>query len=68
MNIGIHLGNHLMAEAIYQLLMKNEYDHVATSESPSTKGLIPGGLLVDITTLRQDLLIAAKEKGGLLCT
>ena len=56
MNIGIHLGNHLMAQAIYELLVKNGYDHVVMSESFSTKGFTPDVLLVDITTLRQDLL------------
>jgi DNA-binding NarL/FixJ family response regulator len=55
MNIGIHLSNHLMAEAIYQLLVKNGYDHVATSERSPSNGLTPDVLLVDITSLRQDL-------------
>src|SRR5271157_5361155 len=56
MHIGIHLSNHLMAQAIYQLLVKNGYDHVVTSESPPTNGFIPDVLLIDSTTLRQDLL------------
>ena len=39
MNIAIHLSNHLVSEAVYQLLVKNGYDHVATIES-----LLPTGL------------------------
>ena len=66
MHIGIHFGNHLMAEAIYQLLVKNGYDHVVTSESPPTKGFAPDVLLVDITTLRQDLLAQYPEAKVLL--
>ena len=54
MNIGIHFGNHLMAEAIYELLVKNGYDHVVTSES--SNGFTPHVLLVDSTRLRRDLL------------
>ena len=46
MNIVIHLGNHLMAEAIYQLLVKNGYDHVVTSESSPTNGFTPDVLLI----------------------
>jgi DNA-binding NarL/FixJ family response regulator len=56
MNIEIHLNSHLMAEAVYQLLVKNGYDHVVTSERSPTNGFTPDVLLVDITTLRQDLL------------
>jgi DNA-binding NarL/FixJ family response regulator len=66
MHIGIHFGNHLMAEAIYQLLVKNGYDHVVTSESFPTKGFTPDVLLVDITTLRQDLLAQYPEAKVLL--
>jgi DNA-binding NarL/FixJ family response regulator len=68
MNIGIHLSNHLVAEAVYQLLMKNGYDHVhvVTSESSPANGFIPDVLLVDITTLRQDLLVQHPEAKVLL--
>ena len=44
-----------MAEAIYQLLVTNGYDAVMSGRSP-TKGSTPDVLLVDITTLRHDLL------------
>jgi DNA-binding NarL/FixJ family response regulator len=64
MNIGIHFGNHLMAEAIYQLLVKNGYDHVVTNES--SNGFIPHVLLVDITTLKHDLLARHPEAKVLL--
>ena len=66
MHIAIHFSNHLMAEAIYQLLVKNGYDHVVTSESYPTKGFTPDVLLVDITTLRQDLLAQHPEAKVLL--
>ena len=66
MNIVIHLGNHLMAEAIYQLLVKNGYDHVVTSESSPTNGFTPDVLLVDITTLRHELLAQYPEAKVLL--
>jgi len=66
MHIGIHLSNHLMAQAIYQLLVKNGYDHVVTSESPPTDGFGPDVLLVDIATLRQDLLAQYPEAKILL--
>ena len=54
MHIGIHFGNHLMAEAIHQLLVKNGYDHVVTSEN--SNGFTPHVLLVDGTALKHDLL------------
>ena len=66
MNIAIHLGNHLMADAVYQLLVKNGYDHVATIESSPTNGFTPDVLLVDITTLRQELLAQYPEAKVLL--
>ena len=66
MHIGIHLSNHLMAEAVYQLLVKNGYDDVVTSESSPTNGFTPDVLLVDITTLRQDLLAQHPEAKVLL--
>jgi DNA-binding NarL/FixJ family response regulator len=64
MHIGIHLSNHLMAEAIYQLLVNNGYDHVVTSES--SNGFTPHVLLVDITALKHDLLTRYPEAKVLL--
>jgi DNA-binding NarL/FixJ family response regulator len=64
MHIGIHFGNHLMAEAIYQLLVKNGYDHVVTSES--SNGFTPHILLVDSTALKHDLLARYPEAKVLL--
>ena len=55
-----------MSEAVYQLLVKSGYDHVVTSESPPTNGFIPDVLLVDITTLTQDLLAQHPEAKVLL--
>ncbi len=56
MHIAIHLGNQLMSEAIQQLLARSGYDTAVVSGRPPTKGLTPDVLLIDSTTLRQDLL------------
>ena len=64
MHIGIHFGNRLMAEAIYQLLVENGYDHVVTGEG--SNGFTPHVLLVDITTLKRDLLARYPEAKVLL--
>ena len=56
MNIGIHFGNHLMAEAIHQLLVTNGYDAVVASGRSPGNGFTPHVLLVDITALKHDLL------------
>ena len=56
MHVVIHLCNHLMAEAIYQLLISNGYDDVVVSGASAPSGSGPHVLLVDSTTLRQDLL------------
>jgi DNA-binding NarL/FixJ family response regulator len=56
MHIVIHLSNHLMAEAIYQLLVTNGYDDVVVDGRSPTNGSTPHVLLVDSTTLRQDYL------------
>ena len=56
MTIAIHLGSQLLSEAIQQLLARSGYDTVVVSGRPPTKGLTPDVLLVDSTTLRQDLL------------
>ena len=56
MNIFVDLGNRMIAEAVSQLLLKIGYANVVTSGKPPTNGFIPDVLLVDITTLRHDLL------------
>jgi len=56
MTIAIHLGSQLLSEAIQQLLARTGYDTVVVSGRPPTRGLTPDVLLVDSTTLRQDLL------------
>ena len=66
MHIAIHFGNHLVSEAVYQLLVKNGYDHVVTSERSPTNGFTPDVLLVDIATLTQDLLAQHPEAKVLL--
>jgi DNA-binding NarL/FixJ family response regulator len=55
MTILIDLGNQLMAEAIYQLLITNGYDGVVCGRPPAN-GFTPGVLLVDTTTLSHGLL------------
>jgi DNA-binding NarL/FixJ family response regulator len=66
MNIFIDLGNRMIAEAVRQLLVKIEYATVATSEKPPTNGSTPDVLLVDIATLRRDLLTRYPEAKVLL--
>ena len=56
MTILIHLGNQLMAEAIYQLLITNGHDDVVVSGRSPANGFTPGVLLVDTTTLSRGLL------------
>lgn len=55
MNIVIHLSNKLISEAICELLLSNGYVNVVRKNS-RTNGFTPHVLLVDVTTLRQDLL------------
>jgi DNA-binding NarL/FixJ family response regulator len=55
MTILIDLGNQLMAEAIYQLLITNGYDGVVCGR-PSANGFTPSVLLVDTKTLSHGLL------------
>ena len=66
MNIGIHLSNHLVAEALYQLLVKSGYDHVVTTGRTLTNGGAPDVLLVDIATLGHGLLAKYPEAKVLL--
>jgi DNA-binding NarL/FixJ family response regulator len=56
MNILIHLGNHLISEAISQLLVKNGYESVVTGGSPRSAGYKPDILMVDIHTIDQQIL------------
>ena len=56
MNIFVDLGNRMIAEAVSQLLLKIGYANVVTSGKPPANGFIPDMLLVDITTLRHELL------------
>jgi len=56
MQISIHLSNHLMAEAMYQLLVSNGYDDVVVGGASPPSGFTPEVLLVDSTTLTQNLL------------
>jgi DNA-binding NarL/FixJ family response regulator len=56
MKILIDLYSHLMSEAIYQLLVRSGYDEIVVSGGSPTNGFIPHILLVDVTTVRDDLL------------
>jgi DNA-binding NarL/FixJ family response regulator len=56
MNIVIHLSNHLISEAIHQLLVGNGYDNVVTDANMLTNGATPHVFLVDITTLNHNVL------------
>jgi len=57
MNIVIHLQNHLISEAIYELLVGNGYENVVMDEGLLTNEITPHILLVDITTLNHHLLV-----------
>ncbi len=56
MKILIHLGNHLIAEAIAQLLARNGYESVVTGSSARSAGFKPDILMVDIHTIDQQFL------------
>ncbi len=56
MKILIHLGNHLIAEAIAQLLARNGYESVVTGGSARSAGFKPDILMVDIHTIDQQFL------------
>jgi len=66
MTILIDLGNELMAEALSQLLVRAGYDHVVRGDRTPANGFIPGVLLVDDTTLRQEILTRYPEAKVLL--
>jgi DNA-binding NarL/FixJ family response regulator len=56
MHIFVDLNNHMIAEAVHQLLLKIGYGHVTTSWKPSPNGSTPDVLVVDSATLTQELL------------
>jgi DNA-binding NarL/FixJ family response regulator len=56
MKILIHLGNHLISEAISQLLGRNGYESLVTGDSPRSAAFKPDVLMVDIHTLEQQFL------------
>ena len=66
MTILIDLGNELMTEALFQLLVRAGYDHVVTSDRAPANGFIPNLLLVDSTTLSHELLTRYPEAKVLL--
>ena len=55
MHVHIHLSNHLIADALHQLLVANGYDNVVVEDSLSG-GSGPSLLLVDSLTVRHALL------------
>ena len=56
MKILIHLGNHLISEAISQLLGRNGYESLVTGNSPRSAAFNPDILMVDIHTIEQQFL------------
>ncbi len=66
MNILIHLSNQLITEAVCQLLLKLENANVVTHGKPPASGFTPDVLLVDIATLRQELLTSYPDAKVLL--
>jgi len=56
MKILIHLGNHLISEAIGQLLVRNGYDSVVTGTSSKSVNFKPDIVMVDIHTIDQEFL------------
>ncbi len=66
MNIVIHLSNHLISEAIYELLVGNGYENVVMDAGLLTNEVTPHILLVDITTLNHHLLVQYPDAKFLL--
>ena len=66
MTILIHLGNQLMAEAVYQLLVAQGYDGVVVNGRSPTNGAAPDVLFVDTTTLSHGLFTQYPEAKVLL--
>ena len=58
MKILIHLGNHLIAEAISQLLVRNGYDSLVTGNNHQSDTFRPDTVMVDIQTLDQQFLVS----------
>ena len=56
MKILIHLGNHLISEAIGQLLVRNGYDNVVAGNSSKAANFKPDIVMVDIHTIDQQFL------------
>jgi len=56
MHIFVDLSNHMIAEAVHQLLVKIGYGHVTTSGKPPANGSSPDMLFVDSATLTHELL------------
>jgi DNA-binding NarL/FixJ family response regulator len=56
MKILIHLGNHLISEAISQLLGRNGYESLVTGNSPRSAAFKPDILMVDIHTIEQQFI------------
>jgi LuxR family transcriptional regulator, positive regulator of biofilm formation len=56
MNIVVHLSNHLISEALHQLLVGSGYANVVTDANTLTNGATPHVFLVDVTTLNHDFL------------
>jgi LuxR family transcriptional regulator, positive regulator of biofilm formation len=56
MNILIHVSNALVSEAIRQLLNRNGYEQVVIEGQGKTNGFAPDLILIDITTIGNDVL------------
>ena len=66
MTILIHLGNQLMANALYQLLVTHGQDDVMITGTSHTHGSTPDVLLVDKATLSHELLATYPDTKVLL--
>ncbi len=55
-NVGTHVSNDLIAEAIYQFLITKGYSDIVMSGKPSGIDFTPNVLLADGTTLRYKFL------------
>ncbi len=66
MRIAVHLGNRLLAEALYELLVANGYGDVVVSGTSPANGSTPDVLVVDSTTLSRETLTRYPEAKVLL--
>ena len=57
MKILIHLGSHLIADALSQLLVKNGYESLVTDNNPRSNAFRPDIVMVDIQTLDKQFLL-----------